>query len=200
MMSDVMTDRRLPQTPWQTVGPFFHYALPWEGGETLIGSNPAGEKILIRGQVLDGEGNPIPDALIEIWQANSAGRYAHPDDTQTGKVADARFVGFGRCPTDADGMFSFYTIRPGAVPGPGNSQQAPHIAIGVFGRGLLRRLVTRLYFPESESNANDPILAYVEPERVETLIAVREADRTDIASYKFDIRLQGDRETVFFNV
>lgn len=199
-MSDVMTDRRLPQTPWQTVGPFFHYALPWEGGETLIGSNPAGEKILIRGQVLDGEGNPIPDALIEIWQANSAGRYAHPDDTQTGKAPDARFVGFGRCPTDADGMFSFYTIRPGAVPGPGNSQQAPHIAIGVFGRGLLRRLVTRLYFPESELNANDPILAYVEPERVETLIAVREADRTDIASYKFDIRLQGDRETVFFNV
>lgn len=199
-MSDVMTDKRLPQTPWQTVGPFFHYALPWEGGETLIGSNPAGEKILIRGQVLDAEGNPIPDALIEIWQANSAGHYAHPDDTQREKTPDSHFVGFGRCPTDADGMFSFYTIRPGAVPGPGNSQQAPHIAIGVFGRGLLRRLVTRLYFPESELNANDPILAYVEPERVETLIAVREADRTDIASYKFDIRLQGDRETVFFNV
>ncbi len=200
MMSDVMIEKRLPQTPWQTVGPFFHYALPWEGGETLIGSNPVGDKILIRGQVLDAEGKPIPDALIEIWQANSVGRYAHPDDTQTEKTHDSHFVGFGRCPTDADGMFSFYTIRPGAVPGPGNSQQAPHIAIGVFGRGLLRRLVTRLYFPESELNAIDPILAYVEPERVETLIAVREADRTDIASYKFDIRLQGDRETVFFNV
>ena len=199
-MSDMTASTRLGLTPWQTVGPFFHYALPWEGGEILAREGVLGERIVVRGRVLDADGAPLPDALVEIWQANAAGRYDHPEDCQADRPIDPAFIGFGRCPTDDDGMFVFHTVRPGAVPGPGNSMQAPHIALGLFGRGLLRRLVTRIYFPESEGNAVDPILGLVESDRVGTLMATREGEQDGMPVYRFDIHIQGANETVFFDV
>ncbi|GBQ97881.1 protocatechuate 3,4-dioxygenase subunit alpha [Gluconacetobacter liquefaciens] len=199
-MNDMTAPARLGLTPWQTVGPFFHYALPWDGGEILAREGVQGERIVVRGRVLDADGAPIPDALVEIWQANAAGRYDHPEDCQADRPIDPAFTGFGRCPTDDDGMFAFHTVRPGQVPGPGNSMQAPHIALGLFGRGLLRRLVTRIYFPESEGNAVDPILGLVEPDRVGTLMATREGEQDGMPVYRFDIHIQGANETVFFDV
>jgi protocatechuate 3,4-dioxygenase alpha subunit len=209
------------QTPWQTVGPFFHYGLPWKGGADLIGQSdmgarpdlfppahyllnlPApkaemqGEVIEITGQVLDGAALPVPDAMIELWQANHAGRYASPADPRGELPLDPDFTGFGRASTSDTGEFRFRTIRPGRVPGPHqtNAWQAPHIALGVMGRGLLKRLVTRLYFAGDPANDEDPILALVPPERRQTLMAQRGADGT----WRFDIRLQGDGETVFFD-
>jgi len=185
------------QTPSQTVGPFFHDSLSWPGAETLIGSATKGERIEIVGRVLDGDGAPVPDALLEIWQANAAGRYAHPADGQL-KPIDPAFRGFGRCASDAEGRFRFATIRPGRVPGRGNALQAPHINLGLFARGLLRRLVTRLYFEDAPENAEDPVLALVQdPARRATLLAKRVAG--DRAVYRFDIVLQGKGETVFFD-
>jgi len=187
-------------TPWQTVGPFFHYALPWEGGNTLVGSNVSGEKIVLIGQVVDSDGAPIPDAMVEIWQADAGGYYHHPDDPRQAEIKDRDFIGFGRCPTDEEGFYRFETVRPGPVPGLGNSVQAPHIAIGLFGRGLLRRLVTRAYFPDSPLNEADPVLGLIAPERVTTVIASAEAPVDGIPVFRLDLRFQGDRETVFFDV
>jgi len=185
------------QTPSQTVGPFFHDALSWPGAETLVMPATLGERIEIVGRVLDGDGQPVPDCLIEIWQANAAGRYAHPEDTQD-KPLDPAFRGFGRCATDPDGGFRFLTIRPGRVPGRGNTLQAPHIDVGVFARGLLRRLVTRIYFEAATENAEDPVLALVaDPIRRATLLARRTAGGA--AVYRFDLILQGEGETVFFD-
>jgi protocatechuate 3,4-dioxygenase alpha subunit len=184
------------QTPSQTVGPFFHDALAWPGAEILVGPDTKGERLELIGRVLDGDGAPVPDALIEIWQANAEGRYAHPEDGQP-KPLDPAFRGFGRCASDAEGRFRFATIRPGRVPGCGNALQAPHINLGLFARGLLRRLVTRLYFEDSPANAEDPVLALVQdPVRRATLLAKRVAG--DGAVYRFDIILQGNGETVFF--
>jgi protocatechuate 3,4-dioxygenase alpha subunit len=185
------------QTPSQTVGPFFHDSLSWPGAETLVGSDTKGDRIEIVGCIVDGNGAPVPDALIEIWQANAAGRYAHPEDGQL-KPIDPAFRGFGRCASDADGRFRFATIRPGRVPGRGNALQAPHINVGLFARGLLRRLVTRIYFEDARENAEDPVLALVQdPARRATLLAKRVAG--DGAVYRFDIVLQGRGETVFFD-
>jgi protocatechuate 3,4-dioxygenase alpha subunit len=184
------------QTPSQTIGPFFHDALSWPGGEVLVRPGTKGERIAIVGRVLDGDGQPVPDALVEIWQANAAGRYAHPDDTQA-KPLDPSFVGFGRCATGDDGGFRFATIRPGRVPGRGNSLQAPHINVGLFARGLQRRLVTRIYFEDGDGNADDPVLAHVpDAARRATLLAKRSPGED--AVYRFDIVLQGEGETVFF--
>jgi protocatechuate 3,4-dioxygenase, alpha subunit len=184
------------QTPSQTVGPFFHDGLSWPGAEVLVRPETQGERIAIVGRVLDGDGQPVPDALIEIWQANAAGRYAHPEDTQD-KPLDSSFHGFGRCASGPDGAFRFSTIRPGRVPGRGNTLQASHINVGLFARGLLRRLVTRIYFEDGPDNADDPVLALVtDPARRATLLAKR-IDGNG-AVYRFDIVLQGDNETVFF--
>jgi protocatechuate 3,4-dioxygenase alpha subunit len=184
------------QTPSQTVGPFFHDALSWPGAAALVRPETRGERIAIVGRVLDGDGQPVPDALIEIWQANAAGRYDHPEDRQ-GKPRDPAFRGFGRCASGADGGFRFATIRPGRVPGRGNSLQAPHINVGLFARGLLRRLVTRIYFEDAAENAEDPVLALVaDPVRRATLLARRVAG--DGTVYRFDVVLQGEGETVFF--
>ncbi len=186
------------QTPSQTVGPFFHFALPHNGDEVLVTDKTLGERITIEGRVLDGDGEPLPDALIEIWQANAVGRYNHPDDQQD-KPLDPAFHGFGRCPTDKNGRFHFHTIRPGPVPGPGNTLQAPHINVTVFARGMLKQLVTRIYFEDEEKNADDPILGLVvEPERRATLIAMKKSGAKSI--YIIDIHLQGTGETVFFDV
>jgi protocatechuate 3,4-dioxygenase alpha subunit len=184
------------QSPSQTVGPFFHDALSWPGAEALVRPETQGERVAIVGRVLDGDGLPVPDALIEIWQANAAGRYAHPEDAQE-KPLDPAFQGFGRCASGPDGAFRFSTIRPGRVPGRGNSLQAPHINVGLFARGLLRRLTTRIYFEDAAENADDPVLALVsDPVRRATLLARRVGG--DGAVYRFDIVLQGDNETVFF--
>jgi protocatechuate 3,4-dioxygenase, alpha subunit len=199
------------QTPWQTVGPFFHYGLPWKGGADLTGSSELGarpdlfaaehyllqsprprgvvegEGIEVSGRVLDGDGKPVPDALVEIWQADSKGQYYDPG-------AAAKFVGFGRSATSDDGEYRFRTILPGRVQGPGNSLQAPHIAVGVMARGVLKRLVTRIYFPDGEGLGTDPILELVPAERRATLIARKQA-----GGYRFDLILQGAGETVFFD-
>ena len=208
------------QTPWQTVGPYFHYGLPWKGGADLVGRSemgarpdlmppghfllsgsnvsgqPEGEVIALAGCVYDADGKPIEDAMIEIWQANANGRYASPGDDRADVALDRHFVGFGRASTDKDGVYRFRTIRPGRVPGPGNSLQAPHIALSVFGRGLLKRLPTRLYFADGEGNETDPILALVPEVRRHTLIAQRKPDGT----WWLDINLAGENETVFFDL
>jgi protocatechuate 3,4-dioxygenase alpha subunit len=215
---DNQAEASFGQTPWQTVGPFFHYGLPWKGGADLVGQSdmgartelfPAGHDLLhlspprepvqgdpieIFGHILDAAGAPVPDAMIEIWQANQAGRYASPADPRCDLPLDPGFVGFGRAATGQDGMYRFRTIRPGRVPGPGNTLQAPHVAIGIFGRGLLKRLTTRLYFAGDPANEEDPILALVPPARRPTLLAARSAD----TGWRFDIHLQGASETVFF--
>jgi protocatechuate 3,4-dioxygenase alpha subunit len=182
-------------TPFQTVGPFFRDALSYRGGDTLAGERTLGERITIAGVVRDGAGAPIPDALVEVWQANAAGAYHHPDDGR-GLPLDATFDGFGRIPTDEQGRYAVVTIKPGRVPGPGGRLQAPHVVVGLLGRGILTRLLTRVYFEDEPSNADDPILDLVPVGRRKTLIARRDRD----AGYRFDIVVQGEHETVFFDV
>lgn len=195
------------QTPSQTVGPFFAYALTpdsygFEGiaGNVLVSEETEGERIRIEGRVLDGEGKPVNDALVEIWQANAAGRYDHPDDDRDEVGLDPAFRGFGRVGTNAEGEYWFETIKPGQVPGRGNALQAPHIAVIVMARGMLAHAFTRIYFSdEAEANAIDPILNSVDEARRGTLIGkAREQHGRNV--YRFDIRLQGDDETVFFDV
>ncbi|MFD5245537.1 protocatechuate 3,4-dioxygenase subunit alpha [Amycolatopsis sp. NPDC058340] len=178
-------------TPSQTVGPYLSIGLPWPDGPDVV---PAGEPAAIRvhGRVLDGAGEPVPDAMIETWQADAEGRFDHPDDPR-GAVASG-FRGFGRCPTDTNGGYEIRTIMPGSLPGPAGGTQAPHIDVSVFARGLLHRVVTRIYF-EDNDNSGDPVLASVPEERKGTLIATKAGD-----GYRFDIRLQGEGETVFFDV
>jgi protocatechuate 3,4-dioxygenase alpha subunit len=160
-----------------------------------VGPATQGVRIIIEGTVRDGSGAAAPDVLVEVWQANAAGRYQHPDDAQD-KPVDPAFDGFGRVATDALGRFVFETIKPGPVPGPGGRPQAPHLVVGVMARGLLANLVTRIYFEDEEANARDPILEIVPAERRGTLIASRLAS----GRYRFDVRLQGENETVFFDV
>lgn len=183
------------QTPSQTVGPFFEPALIRPGQESLITPKTRGERITIEGRVLDGDSAAVSDAMIELWQANADGRYDHPDDSQE-KLLDPDFHGFGRAATDEHGRFRFYTIKPGPVPGPGNLLQAPHINVSIFARGLLKRLVTRIYFPDEPLNITDAVLKTVALERRSTMIA--HIDQPGI--FRFDILLQGENETVFFDV
>jgi protocatechuate 3,4-dioxygenase alpha subunit len=189
-------------TPSQTVGPFFHYALvPFDTAGVVAGEGVPGDRVVIEGRVLDGEGQPVPDAMIETWQADAAGRYDHPEDARADEMGTARFKGAARVPTDKDGSFRILTIKPGRVPGRGNALQAPHIMVSVLGRGLLKRLATRLYFAdEAEANEEDAILALVPEERRGTLVARADGEGPDGRVYRFDIRLQGDDETVFFDV
>lgn len=171
-----------PATPSQTVGPFFSHALPWPDGPLVVaGDDP--RAVWLRGTVTDGSGDPVPDALVETWQADADGRF----DTGV-----RRFRGFGRCPTAVDGSWAMRTVKPG----PTGPDEAPHIAVSIFARGLLHQVVTRIYFPdEAERNAADRGLAAVDPQRRHTLIAAQTHD-----GYRFDIRLQGDGETVFLDV
>lgn len=181
-----------PTTPSQTVGPFFAVALPWSDGPHVVPEGAAGA-IRIAGRVLDGEGNPIPDALVETWQADPDGRFDHPDDPR-GRVPG--FRGFGRCPTDDEGGWWVLTGKPGRVPAPDGAEQAPHIAVTILARGLLQRLVTRIYFAdEPDANAADPVLSALSPADRATLTA------TPVdGGYAIDFHLQGDRETVFFGI
>jgi protocatechuate 3,4-dioxygenase alpha subunit len=184
-------------TTSQTVGPFFKIGLEWLYRDNLIVEGVSGERVTIQGRVLDGDGLPVPDAFVEIWQANAHGKYNHPEDTQD-KPLEPGFNGYGRVPTNAEGMFRFNTIKPGPVPGPNGKQQAPHLAVSVFMRGVLRRLVTRMYFPDDERNSGDHILNLVEAARRTTLIAKNTAD--DPGSLKWNVVLQGPEETVFFDL
>ena len=186
----------LRATTWQTVGPYFRIGLEplytWE----LASDGAAADRIIVEGRVVDALGAPIPDAVLEIWQANAAGKYAHEEDTQD-KPLDPQFKGFGRIPTNEDGRFRFATIKPGPVPGPGDSDQSPHLVVTVLMRGLLRGLVTRAYFPGEPLLSSDPILKLVEPSRRATLILQPSQETPTV--FQWEIRLQGEDETVFFD-
>ena len=191
-------------TPSQTVGPYFKYGLTpgidyaWNDAfsNDLVTPDVSGERIRIVGQVFDGEGKVIPDSMLEIWQADAQGRFADPQDARA--VSNAAFKGFGRCGTDANGGFEFHTVKPGAVPGPGGKPQAPHVLLAVFARGMTQQAITRIYFGDDASNATDPILALVPAERRATLMAAREPGNA--VTYRFDVHLQGEKETVFFDL
>ncbi len=191
----------LQATTSQTIGPYFMIGLHWLVQDNLAQEGVSGERIRIEGRVLDGDGVPVPDAFLEIWQANAHGKYAHPEDSQP-KPIDPKFTGYGRIPTNKEGIFRFTTIKPGPVPGPdgnGNgNEQAPHLLVSVFMRGLLRRLVTRVYFPDEPLNAADYILSLVEPERRSTLIAKRISGHP--GALEWNVILQGSNETVFFDL
>lgn len=184
-------------TPSQTVGPFLAIGLPWADGPFVVPPGTPGS-IVIEGRVLDGAGQPVPDALVETWQADPDGRFDHPDDPRGLVPAAAGFRGFGRSATDPDGSYRIVTFRPGPLPCPGGGTEAPHLDVSVFARGLLDRVVTRIYFPgDAEANGGDPVLSSIaDPVRKATLIAIDEAD----GRFRFDIRLQGEGETVFFDV
>jgi protocatechuate 3,4-dioxygenase alpha subunit len=182
--------------PFQTVGPFFQlFVGEVRGRDVLTTEKTQGTRITIEGTVFDGAGAPMPDALVEIWQADGCGRYHHPADTRDGD-ADPAFAGFGRAATDQAGGFHFETIKPGVVPGPDDRPQAPHVLVSITARGVLTRYVTRLYFADDERTARDPILELVPAARRQTLMATADAP----GHYRFDIRLQGPGETVFFDV
>jgi|HubBroStandDraft_2_1064218.scaffolds.fasta_scaffold53303_2 protocatechuate 3,4-dioxygenase alpha subunit len=187
-------------TPSQTVGPFLAIGLPWADGPLVVPPGTPGA-IAISGRVTDGDGAPVPDALVETWQADPDSRFDHPDDPRgAAPPAVAGFRGFGRSATDAAGTYHISTLRPGPLPCPGGTE-APHLDVSVFARGLLDRVVTRIYFPdEAEANAADPVLAAIADQgRRTTLIAVADPGRPG-TEFRFDIRLQGERETVFFDV
>jgi len=202
---DNQTPKIFGQTPWQTVGPFFHYSLAWKGAADLVGQSlqgaqldrlaqghdhlatrepgprPEGVVINVFGRVLDGAGEPVPDAMLETWQANASGHYSNS------------LANFGRCATDNDGCYRFTTVRPGAVIEPTGTGHAPQISLGVFARGITKRLLTRIYFEDAPENAHDPALAVVQQTRRKTLLA-QEVEE----GWRFDVILQGDDETVFF--
>jgi protocatechuate 3,4-dioxygenase, alpha subunit len=181
-----------------TVGPFFHSVLPWKGGGEMAKPETKGERVTILGRVLDAEGKPISDAMIEFWQANAAGKYNHPDDKEPGDV-DPSFQGFGRVSADADGRFTVHTIKPGRVRGLGNSWQAPHINISIFARGVLKRLVTRLYFEGDPANESDPVLALIDDRKRRATVMARK-DPKHPGGWHFELNLGGPKETAFFAV
>jgi protocatechuate 3,4-dioxygenase, alpha subunit len=184
-----------PTTPSQTVGPFFSIGFSWLERTDLTEGAAGCARVTIRGRVLDGEDQPVPDAVLEIWQADAEGRYAHPEDF--GDVAATKgFFGFGRVSVNDQGEFRFTTIKPGQVPGPNGNPQAPHLEISIFMRGLLRRLVTRIYFPADPANEADAVLKLVPTQRRHTLIAQPIA--SEAQTLLWDVHLQGDHETVFF--
>lgn len=182
-------------TPFQTVGPYFAVLLQSRTPSRQVTATTLGTRVVIEGKVFDGAGAPMPDALVETWQADAQGRYRHPDDGRP-QPADPAFNGYGWAHTRADGGFTFETIKPGPVPGPDGDDQAPHILLSVMARGILTRFITRIYFEDEAANAQDPILAIVPENRRHTLMA----RRTGEAQYQFTIVMQGPEETVFFDL
>lgn len=181
-------------TPSQTVGPFFHYSLPYELGPEVVGAQRIGA-CRLDGKVLDGQGEPIPDSMVEIWQADESGTITQEHSIYD-KPEPAGFRGFGRSATNQDGEYGFRTVKPGSVTASDGTAQAPHIAMAVFARGMLRQAVTRVYFAdEAAANAADPLLCGVDPGRRDTMIAARGPE-----GYWFDVRVQGEDETVFLDV
>ncbi len=190
-------DADLIPTPSQTVGPFFRIELTTEEHcvKCVAGSSAKGERLWITFRVLDADGAPVNDAMLEIWQADASGKYNHPDDLQP-KPLDPGWIGFGRIATAGDGSCLLETIKPGRVPN--GTLQAPHLTLGVFARGMLKQLFTRVYFAGDAANDQDPILQLVPPDRRNTLMA--QPDPARPGHWLFDVRLQGDQETVFFDV
>lgn len=186
----------LETTSSQTVGPYLHIGLTWLITDNLAVPGVDGEPITLSGRVTDGDGKPVDDALVEIWQANRHGRYPHPADTGTAPLEPA-FKGFGRVPTDADGGFRFTTIKPGRVTSPDGGLQAPHINVTILMRGMLKHLVTRIYFPGDPANDSDLVLQSVPTARRDTLLASPMPGKRK--AFMWDVRLQGDGETVFFD-
>ena len=191
-------------TPSQTVGPYFKYGLTPNGeyawndafSNNLLTPDVSGERIRVEGKVYDGDGAVIPDCMLEIWQADAQGRFSDPQDARA--LPNSTFKGFGRCGTDKNGGYAFDTIKPGVVPDADGKPQAPHIVLAVFARGMLLHLYTRIYFDDEAGNAGDPVLALVPADRRTTLIAKRKAGAGNL--YTFDVHLQSDNETVFFDV
>ncbi len=183
----------LKTTSSQTIGPYLRIGLTWLITENLVAPGVQGTPIAIEGRVLDGDGKPVDDAVVEIWQANANGRYAHPEDTGSAPL-EAAFTGFGRSATDDNGVFRFKTIKPGRVPARDGGMQAPHVNVTIFMRGMLRHLQTRIYFPDDPANAEDPVLSSVPRARRGTLIAAQRDGKLE-----WNVRLQGEGETVFFD-
>jgi protocatechuate 3,4-dioxygenase alpha subunit len=185
----------LTPTPSQTVGPYLHLGLTDARSISCIARDGAkGERVRLTFRVVDGDGVPVPDAMIELWQADSEGNYA----SQDGSADGTGFRGFGRLATAEDSSCTFETIRPGCVPGPGKTVQAPHINVSVLGRGILKRLATRVYFAGDTANASDPVLTSVPENRRATLLAQPDPARPN--NWVFDVQIRGGRETVFFDV
>ncbi len=178
----------------QTIGPYLRIGLEWMVIEDLAPQGVTGERMQISGKIFDAERNPVNDAAVEIWQANSHGKYASPEDIQD-KPLEPGFRGYGRSLTDDSGGFRFRTIKPGRVPGPDGRLQAPHLVVTIFMRGLLKQLMTRMYFPEEPANADDAILNLVPPERRAFLVARKTAE----GALEWNVNLQGKNETVFFD-
>jgi len=190
-----MTER-LGLTPSQTVGPYLTIGIAGSPVTSSLVAEDDPRAIRIRGRLLDGMGDPVPDGFVEIWQANAAGRYAHPADDRSDVPLEGGFHGFGRSETVNDGWFELVTLKPGRVPAPDGRLQAPHLVVTVFARGLLKHVVTRLYFPdEEEANASDPVLSELDESERASLVA-----RPEDGGLRFDIRLQGEGQTTFFLV
>ena len=184
-------------TPSQTVGPYFQLGLTNKHSVSCVaGPQAKGERVNLRCRVLDGDGVPVDDAMIEIWQADGEGRYNHPDDRQN-KLPDPACNGFGRMGSGQEGTCDFETVKPGRVPGPNGRLQAPHLNVAVYARGILLQLYTRVYFAGDAANEEDAVLASVPPERRETLMARRDSRPH---GWHVDIHLCGPHETVFFDV
>ena len=185
----------LELTPSQTVGPYLHIGLLWPDGPYAVPEGTPGA-IWLHGRLLDTHGDPVPDGLVETWQADPDGRFDHPDDPRGRLASPDGFRGFARCPTGPGGEWAVLTLKPGRVPARYGCLQAPHVDLSVFARGLLDRVITRLYFgDEADANAGDPVLASIPEHRRATLMAEPTRD-----GYRLDIRLQGEHETVFFTV
>jgi protocatechuate 3,4-dioxygenase alpha subunit len=182
-------------TPSQTVGPYLRIGFTALTADAIAASDAAGEHLTIEGRVIDGDAKPVSDAVLEIWQADASGKYMHAADAT--RSAAGQFRGFGRILTDVEGAFRFTTIKPGSVPGPKGAMQAPHLVVTVFMRGLLKHLLTRIYFPDDPGNAGDPILLLVPAERRATLVAKRLPQSK--ATLQWNLVLQGENETVFFD-
>lgn len=187
----------LPRTGSQTIGPFYNFALMREGENDLTrrsgdGATAAGETVEIAGQVRDGTGAPCTRVLVELWQADAEGRH--------GADRDPNFRGFGRTLTNEEGRYAFTTVIPGQVPGKGNAWQAPHISLSLFGSGLLKRVTTRLYFPDHSANAEDPVLTGIEDGAARSTLIAREISPGPPRQFGFDIVLQGEGETTFFSL
>jgi protocatechuate 3,4-dioxygenase alpha subunit len=182
-------------TPSQTVGPYLRIGFTALANDAIAPSGAAGERVTIEGRVTDGDDKPVSDAVLEVWQADASGTYMHAEDA--GGSTAGKFRGFGRILTDAQGAFRFTTVKPGAVPGPKGAMQAPHLAVTVFMRGLLKQLLTRIYFPDDPGNAGDPILLLVPADRRATLVAKRAPQAK--ATLQWNLVLQGKNETVFFD-
>jgi protocatechuate 3,4-dioxygenase, alpha subunit len=192
----------LVPTPSQTAGPYFHLGMTdTRSVPCLAGPQTKGELVRLICRVLDGEGAPVGDAMIEIWQADAEGKYNHPDDARDEvqkNTFDESWFGFGRMPTAPDGRCEFETVKPGRVAGAGDVLQAPHLNVAIFARGMLKQLHTRIYFGGDPANSEDPVIGLVPPPRRETLMAQPDISRPGV--WRFDIHLQGDQETVFFDV